>query len=62
MAKLGNIVVGVGVGVSTPYLQSQVEVQHQMNQVPLSLFAFGLALLNHHSTFFLAFVHIRDPL
>ena len=52
MAKLGNIVVGVGVGVSTPYLQSQVEVQHQMNQVPSSLF----------STFFLACVHIRDPL
>jgi hypothetical protein len=42
MAKLGNIVVGVGVGVSTPYLQSQVEVQHQMNQVPSRLFSFGL--------------------
>ncbi len=63
MASLGNIVVGVGVGVSTPYLQSLVEIQHQMNQVPSSLFSFGLLpLLNHHSIFFLAFVHIRDPL
>ena len=44
------------------YLQWQVKVEDQRYQEPLSLFSFGHLWLNHHSTFFLAFVHIWDHL